>query len=277
MKKRRKHRRRALLLLTVLITAAAYFVYDSANNIEVTHYEVKSQKLPDAFDGFRIVQLSDFHGADFAEELSELVRAETPDVIVITGDILTEKTELPQVEALLRSISDIAPVYFISGNHDFGSGAIDEISEMLADYGVRYLRNGYAGIEKDGERIVLAGVEDPNSYADMPSPDEVAERLREEYPEDYAVLLGHRNYWAEEYPALPFDLILCGHAHGGLIRLPGVGGIISTDRTLFPDYEGGLYDCGGYELVVSRGIGNSVAVPRLFNRPELVCITLTAE
>lgn len=277
MKKRRKHRRRALLLLTVLIAAAAYFVYDSASNIEVTHYEVKSEKLPDEFDGFRIVQLSDFHGADFAEELSELVRAETPDIIVITGDILTEKTELPQVEKLLRSISGLAPVYFISGNHDFGSGAIDEISEMLADYGVRYLRNGYVNIEKNGARIVLAGVEDPNSYADMPSPDEVAKRLREEYPHDYAVLLGHRNYWAEEYPALPVDLILCGHAHGGLIRLPGVGGLISTDRTLFPDYDGGMYDCGGYTLIVSRGLGNSVSVPRLFNRPELVCVTLSAE
>lgn len=79
-----------------------------------------------------------------------------------------------------------------------------------------------------------------------------------------------------EYPELPADLILSGHAHGGLIRLPGVGGLIGTDRSLFPDYDGGLYENGNYTMIVSRGLGNSVSIPRLFNRPEIVSITLSA-
>ena len=140
---------------------------------------------------------------------------------------------------------------------------------------MRYIKNEYISQERQGEELLLLGVEDPNSWAVMPRPDELAEELRSEYPEDFVVLLGHRNYWAEEYSGLPVDLILCGHAHGGIVRLPFVGGLLGTDRTLFPDYEGGIYHCG-FELVVSRGLGNGVPVPRLFNRPELVCVTLHA-
>lgn len=275
MKKKRRRRRR-LILLAVII-AAVYFLYDSANNIEITHYEVESQRLSSEFDGYKILQISDYHGADFSAALANMVRGESPDIIAITGDSITEAEDLPNVEALLKELQGIAPVYFVSGNHDFGSGEIEALSGLLEKYGVRYLKNEYLPLEKNGERIILAGVEDPNSWAGMPTPDEVMAELRADYPGDYAVLLGHRNYWAKEYSELPADLILCGHAHGGLIRLPGVGGLISTDRTFFPDYDGGMYDCENYVLIVSRGLGNSVSVPRLFNRPELVSITLKAQ
>lgn len=276
MNKRKKHRRRRLVFL-LLLAAAAYLVYDSAYNIEVTQYRVQSEKIPAAFEGFRIVQISDFHGADFGTELADRVRAENPDLIAVTGDILTSSEELPQVKKLLSSLQGIAPVYFVSGNHDFGSKAIDSLCSLFEEYGVKYMKNEFLPIERQGERIILAGVDDPNSWTDIPSPEAVADSLRLEYPGAYAVLLGHRNYWATSFPELPVDLILCGHAHGGLIRLPGVGGLLSTDRRFFPDYDGGLYDCGGYELIVSRGLGNSVPIPRLFNRPELVCITLCGE
>lgn len=277
MKKQKKKRGRGLLILLIIIAALAYFVHDSAVNIELTEYSVTGDRIPRAFDGFRIVQISDFHGAEFPCELADMVRQQNPDIIAITGDIITEAEQFTNVEKLLTELQGIAPVYFVSGNHDFASGQIGALSELFERYGVEYLANEYICLERDGERIVLAGVEDPNSWEGIATPDAVAEKLRSEYPDEYTVLLGHRNYWAEEYPDLPVDLILCGHAHGGLIRLPGVGGLISTDRTLFPDYEAGLYHCGGYELIVSRGLGNSVPVPRLFNRPDLVCITLTAE
>ena len=277
MKKRKKKRGRACIVLLIIIAAAAYLVYDSANNIEVTEYTVSDSAVPPAFDGFKIVQISDYHGADFADGLAEKVRAQEPDIIAITGDIITEEWQLPEVEALLKALDGIAPIYFVSGNHEFASGGLEELCVLLERYGVSYLKNEYVILERGGEGIVLAGVEDPNSWAGIAGPDELAAELRSVYPTEYTVLLGHRNSWAEEYPDLPVDLILCGHAHGGLIRLPGIGGLISTDRTLFPDYDGGLYDCGGYMLVVSRGLGNSVSVPRVLNRPELVCITLKAE
>jgi len=274
MKKRKK--RRGLLLL-IIIAAAVYFVKDSAVNVEVTDYTVEDAKIPAAFDGFKILQLSDYHGAELSGRVSSLAREQSPDIIVITGDILTTAEDLPQAEALLKELCTVAPVYFVSGNHDVASGELGALEELFVRYGAAYLKNEYVCLDRGGERIVLAGVEDPNNCLDPDMPVSVVSALREAYPDTYTVLSGHRNYWAERYPELSVDLILCGHAHGGLIRLPYIGGLISTDRTLFPDYEAGLYDCGGYKLIVSRGIGNSVPVPRLNNRPELVLVTLRAE
>jgi len=195
-------------------------------------------------------------------------------IIALTGDFITDGGDLPAVRELAQRLTDICDVYFVSGNHDFASGKIDELSDILKACGVKYLRNEYVVLERRGERIVLAGVEDPNSWADLEPPEEFIGRLRAEFPDDYVVLLGHRNYWMEKYPELPVQLILCGHSHGGIVRIPGIGGLLGTDRTLFPDYEAGKYDNGRYTMIVSRGIGNSVALPRFFNRPEIVGVVL---
>ena len=144
----------------------------------------------------------------------------------------------------------------------------------MTDAGVKYLSNEFVSIDRGEDSIILGGVEDPLAYADMIDPPELARRMNEADPAAFKVLLGHRNYWMEEYPDLPVDLILSGHAHGGLVRIPGVGGVIGTDRSLFPDYDAGEYDNGAYTLIVSRGLGNSVPVPRLLNRPEIVVVTL---
>ena len=116
--------------------------------------------------------------------------------------------------------------------------------------------------------------EDPNGYADMIKPDALAEKLREEYPEDFVLWLGHRNYWAEKYPDLPVDLILSGHAHGGIVRLPGIGGLLTVNHSLGAEYESGVYQGETFKMVVSRGLGNSIPVPRFLNRPEVVKIIL---
>lgn len=251
-------------------------LYKSAFNLEVTDYRTQSAFLPAEFDGFKIVQLSDLHGAEFGDELYEKVRELAPDIIALTGDFITDAEDLPAAESLIAKLVTITDVYFISGNHDYGSGEIDALTEIMDRYGVRFLRNEYEILERDGARIIVAGVEDPNSWADMIAPDELAEAVAAEYPETYTVLLGHRNYWVDEYPDLPVDLILCGHTHGGIIRLPVVGGVLSTDRTLFPYYDAGKFSVGRYDMIVSRGLGNSAAVPRLFNCPEIVSVTLSA-
>ena len=275
MKRRKKRRgRKALIIIALLCLAAFYLVRDSSENLSLTEYSVTDADLPQSFRGFKIVQLSDLHGAQFGAELVDTVREQNPDIIALTGDFITTAEDLPAVEELVRELVSICDVYFISGNHDFGSGKIQELSDILAGCGVKYLRNEYVELERGGERIILAGVEDPNSWADLESPDELVGKIRAEYPGDYIVLLGHRNYWMTEYPTLPVDLVLCGHAHGGIIRIPGVGGLLSTDRTLFPDYEAGLYENDSYTMIVSRGLGNSISVPRIFNRPEIVSIVL---
>lgn len=281
--KGKKHRGRgcltALIILALIAAAAAFLIKDSREDLEISRYEVASQKLPESFDGFKIVQLSDLHGAEFGEdgmELVDKVGSLEPDMIALTGDFVTDEGDLAAVEKLAARLVKLCPVYFISGNHEFGSGLAVKVRNILERAGVKYLSNEYLTISRGEDEILLGGVEDPLAYADMLSPDELAQKMNDAAPDAFKILLGHRNYWMTEYPELPVDLIFCGHAHGGLIRIPGVGGLIGTDRRLFPDFDAGEYNNGRYTLIVSRGLGNSVPIPRVFNRPEIVCVELSS-
>jgi predicted MPP superfamily phosphohydrolase len=281
--KGKKHRGRgcltALIILALIAAAAAFLIKDSRDDLEISRYEVKSQKLPESFDGFKIVQLSDLHGAEFGEDgmgLVEKVEELEPDIIALTGDFVTDEGDLAAVEKLAARLTELCPVYFVSGNHEFGSGLAVKVRNILERAGVKYLSNEYLTISRGEDEILLGGVEDPLAYADMLSPDELAQKMNDAAPDAFKILLGHRNYWMTEYPELPVDLIFCGHAHGGLIRIPGVGGLIGTDRRLFPDFDAGEYNNGRYTLIVSRGLGNSVPIPRVFNRPEIVCVELSS-
>lgn len=281
--KGKKHRGRgcltALIILALIAVAAAFLIKDSRDDLEISRYEVKSQKLPESFDGFKIVQLSDLHGAEFGEDgmgLVEKVKELEPDIIALTGDFVTDEGDLAAVEKLAARLVKLCPVYFISGNHEFGSGLAVKVRNILERAGVKYLSNEYLTINRGEDGILLGGVEDPLAYADMLSPDELAQKMNDAAPDAFKILLGHRNYWMTEYPELPVDLIFCGHAHGGLVRIPGVGGLIGTDRRLFPDFDAGEYNNGRYTLIVSRGLGNSVSIPRIFNRPEIVCVELSS-
>lgn len=280
--KGKKHRGRGCLtalIILALIAAAAALIKDSREDLEISRYEVASQKLPESFDGFKIVQLSDLHGAEFGEdgmELVEKVKELEPDIIALTGDFVTDEGDLAAVKKLAGRLTELCPVYFVSGNHEFGSGLAVKVRNILERAGVKYLSNEYLTINRGEDEILLGGVEDPLAYADMLSPDELAQKMNDAAPDAFKILLGHRNYWMTEYPELPVDLIFCGHAHGGLIRIPGVGGLIGTDRRLFPDFDAGEYNNGRYTLIVSRGLGNSVPIPRVFNRPEIVCVELSS-
>ena len=281
--KDKKHRGRgcltALIILALIAAAAAFLIKDSRDDLEISRYEVNSKKLPESFDGFKIVQLSDLHGAEFGEDgmgLVEKVKELEPDIIALTGDFVTDEGDLAAVKKLAGRLTELCPVYFVSGNHEFGSGLAIKVRNILERAGVKYLSNEYLTISRGEDEILLGGVEDPLAYADMLSPDELAQKMNDAAPDAFKILLGHRNYWMTEYPELPVDLIFCGHAHGGLIRIPGVGGLIGTDRRLFPDFDAGEYNNGRYTLIVSRGLGNSVPIPRVFNRPEIVCVELSS-
>ena len=275
-KKRKKHTGIKILAALIIICAAGLLY--SKFGLTVTRYKVASDRLPESFDGFRIVQLSDLHGSSFGGDNERLVRAverEAPDLIVMTGDFIdNKKGRVADVESLVNRLVPIAPVYYVSGNHDWATGEIEALAEALERAGARYLRNESILLEQGDGRIVLAGVEDPNGRADMVKPNEFVDRINADYPDDYIVLLGHRNYWIERYPDLEVDLILCGHSHGGIVRLPGLGGIIGTNGDLLPEYDDGLFSSGRYSMIVSRGLGNSVPVPRFLNTPEIVTLIL---
>lgn len=275
-------RRKLIVRLVLLVLAAlvAVCILLSKYGLEVTRLKLGFEELPAGFDGFRIVQLSDLHGSRFGENnarLLEAVAAEGPDIIALTGDFLDEgetERELPELEALVRELSAIAPVYFVSGNHDWASGEAYTLFETLEAAGAVCLRNEHLRLERGGDSIVLAGVDDPNGPAEMAEPDEFVASLRQEAPDSFVLLLAHRAYWAERYPELDVDLILCGHTHGGIVRLPFVGGLAASNMGLFPEYDAGLFELPSYTLFISRGLGNSVPLPRFLNTPEVVSIEL---
>jgi predicted MPP superfamily phosphohydrolase len=274
-----KHRKHIFLkIMAALIIICAALLLLGKYGLTVSRYELSSDNLPEGFYGFRVVQLSDLHGSEFGKDNARLVRAvedEEPDIIVMTGDFIDEnKNELPEVEALVKQLTGIAPVYYVSGNHDWASSDIEALARALDGAGAHYLQNDYITLERGGDSIVLCGIEDPNGRADMIKPDELVGAINSELPGSFVLLLAHRNYWVERYPDLGVDIILCGHAHGGIVRLPGIGGLIGSNAEMPAKYEAGVFESGRYSMVVSRGLGNSVAVPRFLNTPEIITVIL---
>lgn len=267
----------ALAAAAMLTVAGVLAVADSRYNIRVTKYELEFPELPAEFDGFRIVHLSDLHGSGFGENnsrLAELVKQQQPDAIALTGDFASNVSQLEATQMLLQELEGCAPTYYVSGNHEWAGGMMPKMRRLLSSYDVNIIDNDSRLISRGESHIIIAGSEDPNGHADSLKPEEFVEKLRAEYPEEFVLLLGHRNYWVKKYPQLPVQLILSGHAHGGIVRLPVIGGLLSTDHNFIAEYEKGLYRGEDYIMEVSTGLGNSVFVPRLFNPPEIVCITL---
>ncbi|MCD8374677.1 MAG: metallophosphoesterase [Oscillospiraceae bacterium] len=279
MKAKRRFIRAVLLLLTALAALAA-LVYDSNTRLTVTEYTLSYENLPSGFDGFRITQLSDVHLSEYSqsvEALAEATAGTEPDIIALTGDLIDANSDMDEVTRLLHELTDIAPVYYVTGNHEFACGMLDDLRAALADTGAVYLQNDCVLLTSGGDSVVLAGVEDPNGRADMIKPDELAADIAAEQPDTFIILLGHRNYWLEQYPELPVDLIFCGHAHGGIIRLPFVGALLGTGGELFPDDTDSVIGGESYDMIVSHGIGAWQPVPRLLNNPEIVAVTLKSE
>lgn len=278
--RRRKSPVAAALLLVLLVAAGAVFFHWSNHSLIVEQFTYTSERLPEGFDGCTIVQLSDLHGAEFGENNEELlaeVRAAEPDYIFLTGDLLDQYRATPQSYAveLCRALVDIAPTYFITGNHEWALPDVKGLKAALSEAGVTVLTNEYKVLERGGDSILLAGIDDPNGFADQKTPGELAEEIYGAYDDPFWLLLAHRNnYFKTQYAALGADLTISGHAHGGLFRLPGTDGLIGVERNLFPDLTAGFYEVDGSDLFVSRGLGNSGRTFRLFNRPQVVILTL---
>ena len=283
-KKRRPRRRsRRLLKLLVLLALCALFLWWSNHALQTQRFTYASPRLPEGFDGCVIVQLSDLHGAYFGEDNQELlsrVREAGPDYIFLTGDLLDQYRKTPHsyAAALGGALADIAPTYFITGNHEWALPGVRELKRELEEAGVAVLSNEYVLLERSGDRVLLAGIDDPNGFADQKTPEELAQEVREAWGDGFWLLLAHRNnYFEKQYSLLGADLVISGHGHGGLIRLPFTDGLVSAERRLFPSYTAGFYTANGSDVFVSRGLGNSGPTLRLFNWPEVVVLTLERE
>lgn len=276
----RGRRRRLLIVLLTAVLAAGGFLYWDNTALQVARFDPVFTDLPAGFDGCRIVVLSDLHGGSFGAGNADLfaaVAAEQPEYIFYLGD-LQDKYRGPAAgypAAVADGLSAIAPTYYVTGNHEWAIGDVPELKKTLSAHGVTVLSNQFLTLERNGDAIVLAGIDDPNGYADQKTPEELAAELYAAWGDPFWILLAHRNSrFASQYSLLGADLVCSGHGHGGIIRLPGTDGLLSTERTLFPSYTAGLYEENGSVLFATRGLGNSGPSFRVFNRPEVAVVTL---
>ena len=268
-----------LAFAVLLFAAVAFTAWMLWGNFAVTvsEYRIESEKLPDAFDGFRIAQVSDLHNDELGEGNSRLLcRLEEaePDIIVITGDVIDRsRTDLSVAIEFAKEAAVIAPTYYVSGNHESALSQVDFalFCEELTAVGVTVLENRSVLLEKDGEYLSLAGVGDQN-FGYSPSNDDLL-ALKGEKAE-FSILLAHRPRDFYQYATCGFDLVLSGHLHGGQFQIPFLGGLYAPSYGLFPEYDGGVYEREGSIMIVSRGVGNS-SFPIRFNNPrELVLVEL---
>lgn len=250
--------------------------------LELNTYTISSRGLPDAFDGYRIAQVSDLHNAEFGggnQRLLDMLREAEPDMIAITGDLIdSRKTNIAVALAFAEEAVRIAPCYYASGNHEARVPEYRELKAGLEAAGVTVLDDARVEIEISGKSITIIGVNDPSFLADYLTSDAAVmdRKLSELSSEDasFTILLSHRPELFDTYAAHDMDLVLTGHAHGGQFRLPLIGGLIAPNQGLFPKYDDGLYSEGNTNMIVSRGLGNSIIPFRFNNRPEVVLIEL---
>ncbi len=269
---RKKYIKSAIILLIVI--ALLLFCNYQNRHLETTYYTYKAEQLGAEFDGYRIVQISDLHNAKFGkgnQKLVDRIRECEPDIIVLTGDLVdSNHTNVDRAVQFVDEIVKICPVYYITGNHEYwlDTSEYEELMAGLTGAGVVTLDDQVVEISRGDTKFRLVGLDDKN-LSDG-SLDGLLKGKNE-----FTVVLAHEPQYLARYASAGVDLVLSGHAHGGQFRLPFVGGIVAPDQGFFPEYTAGEYYMDSTEMIVSRGLGNSVIPVRLFNYPEIVCVELS--
>lgn len=283
-KKMFSQRIKYLIFLSTVCLLIVFFVFQN-NVIGVSIQDYSNDKIPSAFDGYKIVQISDLHNKSFGKDninlITKIIR-ENPDIIVITGDLLdSNHTDYQTALSFVRQASAYAPIYYVSGNHEsyLPQSEYQQFINDISIY-VTIMDDRSAIFEKDDDCINLVGLADPEMTNSILTE---KQRVRDSsvlnliQPDMLNILLSHRPELLSVYSAYGFDLVLSGHAHGGQFRLPFVGGIYAPNQGWFPTYSNGSYQSNNTEMIVSRGLGNSIIPIRIFNRPEIVTITLCTQ
>ena len=272
-----RRRKTAVLLVLTALLAAGFLLWGNCS-LQTTETALVSPALPPAFDGLRIVELADLHGRVFgrgSRRLLAAVRRAEPDLICIDGDLFDEHTDLAMLPPLLRGLCAIAPVYYVTGNHEWRVPGLRGILAQMRTCGVTVLQDDWRVLRRGEDALIVAGTDDPCGPAERKTPAELIADIRAEAGEAaFLLLLAHRNDQLPQWSALGVQAVLAGHCHGGVVRLPFVGGLFGTDRRLFPAWDAGLYRQGETALYVSRGLGYTNVLFRLFNRPVVAVIVL---
>lgn len=261
-----------LLLLFALPVLLIYLVIGFKNNLTITEYDYTNAKIPSAFDGYKILQISDLHCKNFGTEQSELIQAINscqPDLIVLTGDIVDEDhSSIKPLYDLIAGLNQQYPIYYVSGNHELEPDAAKNVNDMhdiFQSYGVIDLDDKMVTIEKGEDSICLYGQKFRSRY--------VVQYLETVDQTKFNILLYHGSDFFDLIAPFNYDLVFSGHIHGGVVQLPFVGGLVSPDGSLFPEFDKGMFPLGNSTLIASAGLGETRA-PRFYNDPEIVVVTL---
>lgn len=279
------------VILVCLILGYVIWQYFELKRFEVTKYQIATDKLQKEV---QLVVLADLHGFEYGKQNQRLIkqiRENRPDLILIAGDMIVSKYPETYGIALetLAQLVVIAPVYYGFGNHESraeSQGVV--VYEQFKDYkqkaaalGVHFLQNENMELNIAGNKLYLGGVEIALDYYEkgrvVPMEQEyIGQRMGTKASgiEGYQILLAHNPAYSEQYAAWGADLTFCGHNHGGLVRIPGIGSLLSPQLTLFPKYNDGMYEIGNRRVIVSRGLGTHTFHVRVWNRAELICVNI---
>ena len=285
--KKTKKRTIILLVLAILLTVFGIYIAWENTVIELSKYTISSKSLPHSFSGFKIAHVSDLHNTEFGKDnlkLIQMLEEAEPDIIVITGDLIDSRhTDLDVSLNFVEKSGKIAPVYYVTGNHESRLDEYEKSEVRLKDVDVTVLRDEVHRFEKNGGEILIIGLDDPQftplSERAGKTPSIINTKLKNLKSDSnaFTVLLSHRPELFETYAENDVDLVLSGHTHGGQFRIPFIGAFLVPDQGLFPKYDAGLFMAGNTNMIVSRGLGNSIIPFRINCRPEIIMVTLVNE
>lgn len=269
-------------IIIIIIVLSSLYLYYENTKLQVSNYNIINHNIPIDFNNYKIVQISDFHNNKsntLTNDLIKEIEKQKPNIIVLTGDLIdSNKTDIEVAINFIKNINNIAPIYFASGNHESNISSYSKLKEQIEENKVIILDNKVEILKINESEINLIGIDDPRmANEDGVSDSEIVkvELANAKYNENkYSILLSHRPELFDIYVEKEINLILTGHAHGGQIRIPFIGGIVAPNQGFFPKYTSGIFEENKTTMVVSRGIGNSILPFRINNRPELVVITL---
>ena len=274
-------KRKVIFFIILLLFIVIAWLVWSNKTVKTTDIIVSSNNLPTEFNNYKIAHISDFHNAEFGEKNSKIIdilKNQNPDIIAVTGDLVdSNHTNIDIAVSFMKQAVKIAPCFYVTGNHEAWTEQYDELESKLIECGVNVLHDTYFYLEKNGTKIKLVGIDDPSFTKGYELTEEsiIETKLKEfELEDSYIILLSHRPEYFKTYVNSNIDLVLTGHAHGGQFRLPFIGGLVAPNQGLFPKYDSGLFTENNTNMVVSRGIGNSIIPVRINNRPEVIIIKL---
>ena len=274
-------------IIVILLLLVLFCIWQN-NSLVVSNYEYKTSKIGEDLDGYRIVQISDLHNKSFGKDNERLIRKIKeckPDMIVVTGDVIdSNRTNVDIAMNFMEQATKLAPVYYITGNHELWveDKEYKAFTDRMAQSDVIWMKDEVMEITKGKESFTLIGLDD-NSLGNISQSGNytlnqlLEQNVSENNTGKLKLLLAHEPQYFESYIKSDVDYIFTGHAHGGQVRLPGIGGLVAPDQGFLPKYTAGEFTENGTTMVVSRGLGNSIIPVRVFNRPEIVCVTLRKE